>query len=178
LAGDAATPYTCAVRPIAWSCAARSETIGVGANVGGCQRAMRRMRLFRIGATSRLRVTLLVLVALGACGIGIATYATGVLKALEGNTVDARFSIRGNDRPPKNVVLLAIDDKTLQDLNKFPFPRSFYARVLDNLAPQHPRAVAFDIELGDKSSIGKTCRQPGLSLPCDDLTLLNSIGNH
>jgi adenylate cyclase len=137
------------------------------------------MRLFRVGATGRLRVLLLLLVALGTCAIGIVTYSTRVLGSLEGSTINGRFAIRGTEKPPSNIVLVAIDNKTLQDLNNWPYPRSFYSRLLDHLAAQHPAAIAFDLELGDKSSLGKTCQPvPGLSLPCDDLDLLNAIGMH
>jgi adenylate cyclase len=123
-------------------------------------------------------VLLLFLVALGTCAIGIVTYSTGVLGSLEGSTINGRFSIRGTEHPPKSLVLVAIDNKTLQDLNNWPYPRSFYSQVLDNLAAQHPAAIAFDVELGDKSSLGKTCHVQGLTIPCDDYQLLTSIGNH
>ena len=135
-------------------------------------------RVGRLRGMGRLRVLLLALVAVGACAIGLVTYATGLLGALEGTTINARFSVRGTQRPPKKLVIVAIDNKSLQDLNNWPYPRSFYAQVLNNLAREHPAAIAFDIELGDKSSLGKTCNLPGLSLPCDDLALLNAIGNH
>jgi len=135
-------------------------------------------RVGRLRGMGRLRVLLLALVAVGACAIGLVTYATGLLGALEGTTINARFSVRGTQRPPKKLVIVAVDNKSLQDLNNWPYPRSFYAQVLNNLAREHPAAIAFDIELGDKSSLGKTCNLPGLSLPCDDLALLNAIGNH
>jgi adenylate cyclase len=149
---------------------------------------MRRIGLFRTGATGRLRVLLLALVALGSCAIGIITYSTSLLGSLEGSTINGRFSVRGTQHPPKNIVLVAIDTKSLQDLNNFPYPRTFYARVLDNLAAQHPAAVAFDLELADKGTIGvpgfdrgeleTTCQQQGITAPCEDLALLNAMDSH
>jgi len=134
--------------------------------------------VFRIAATRRLRGLLLALVALGAGAIGIAAYATGLLGSLEGSTINGRFSIRGTQRPPSNVVIVAVDNKTLQDINQWPFRRAVYAQLIDNLAAEHPAAIAFDIELADRSSVGKTCRVSGLPFACDDLALLTAVDNH
>jgi adenylate cyclase len=139
---------------------------------------MKRMRQLGIGSGRSLKVLLLALVALAATAIGITIYATGVLDALEGNTIDARFSIRGTQPPPKNFAIVAIDNKTLQDLNSFPFPRAYYAQLLNNIAAEHPAAIVFDVELADKTTIGKTCNVQGTTYPCDDLALLLAISNH
>jgi adenylate cyclase len=125
-----------------------------------------------------LKVLLLGLVALGATAIGITLYATGVLDSLEGNTINARFSERGTQKPPSNLAIVAIDDKTYQDLNGFPFPRQRYAQLINNLAAQHPKAIVFDVELADKTTFGKTCNIQGATYPCDDLALLEAISNH
>ena len=125
-----------------------------------------------------LKVLLLALVALGATAIGITLYATGLLDSLEGNTIDARFSNRGTQKPPKNLVIVGVDNKTFQDLNAFPFPRAYYAQLINNIAAQHPKAIVFDIELADKTTFGKTCKIQGATYPCDDLALLEAISNH
>jgi adenylate cyclase len=137
---------------------------------------MKRTRLFR--SNRNLKVLLLALVALGATAIGITLYATGVLDSLEGNTIDARFSQRGTQKPPKDLVIVAMDQKTYQDLNAFPYPRSDYAQVINNIAAQHPKAIVFDIDLENKTTIGKTCKIQGATYPCDDLALLEAISNH
>jgi adenylate cyclase len=125
-----------------------------------------------------LKVLLLALVALGATAIGIVLYATDLLASPEGDTVDARFSVRGTQHPPKNFVIVAVDNKTLQDLNSFPFPRAYYAQLINKIAAQHPKAIVFDIELADKTTVGKTCNVQGTTFPCDDLALLEAISNH
>jgi adenylate cyclase len=139
---------------------------------------MRGRRRFGIASNKGLRVLLLVLVAVGSTGIWIAFYATDLFKSLEGQTIDKRFSIRGTQRPPKNFVIVAIDNKTFQDVNNFPFPRADYAQLIDNIAAEHPTAIVFDIELADKTSVGGTCKIQGSSYPCDDLALLTAISNH
>jgi adenylate cyclase len=136
---------------------------------------MKGIRRFR--STRNLKVLLRGRVALGATAIGITLYTTGVLDPLEGNTVDARFSVRGTQTPPKNLAIVAIDDKTFQDLNAFPFPRAYYAQLINNIAREHPAAIVFDVELADKTTFGKTCTVP-ITYPCDDLALLQAINSH
>jgi adenylate cyclase len=111
--------------------------------------------LFRIAGSRRMLIMLLALVALGSAGLGLIAYATSVLNRLEGSTVDARFSIRGTGRPPKNFVIVKIDDVTLSDLNtQWPFPRRMEARLLKLIDHQHPAAIAEDIDYSDRSSLG------------------------
>ncbi|MFZ0379164.1 MAG: adenylate/guanylate cyclase domain-containing protein [Solirubrobacteraceae bacterium] len=134
----------------------------------------------RVGTASdrRLRLLLLALVAIGSAAIGVTLYATSLLGSLEGSTINGRFSVRGTQHPPKNIVIVAIDDKTYDDLNAFPFPRTYYATLINNLAAEHPAAIAFDIDLETRSTIGRTCHVAGLTLGCDDYALLNAINNH
>ena len=75
-------------------------------------------------------------------------------------------------------MIVAVDNKTFQDLNNFPFPRSEYAQLINNIAAEHPKAIVFDIELADKTTVGGTCKIQGTSYPCDDLALLTAISNH
>jgi adenylate cyclase len=121
-------------------------------------------------------VLLLTLVALAVGAIAITLYATGALDSLEGNTIDARFSIRGTQKPPKDIVIVAIDNKTYQDLDSFPFPRPWFAQLIDNLAAEHPAAIVFDIDLENRTRIGGQNCQDGFA--CDDLTLLSAIASH
>src|SRR5690242_17735999 len=126
---------------------------------------MRRNRLLAWTAgRGRLRVLLLALVALGACGIALAAYGTHLLRGLEGSTVDTRFSIRGKEKPPSNIVIVAIDDRTVANLDlQFPFPRNVQAKVLNRILAQNPKAVTWDIVFEQKSSIFQNGTSLGLS---------------
>jgi adenylate cyclase len=94
----------------------------------------------------------LLMVAVLAAGFGVIAHATSLLRRSELQTVDARFSIRGTQRPPANVVLVEIDPATLQELTRlhmpseFPFPRRYDAKVLDRLREAGARAIAMDLE--------------------------------
>ena len=46
----------------------------------------------------------------------------------------------------KKIVLIALDDETLEKLStRWPYPRSFYAQILDRLKPHQPKAIGFDL---------------------------------
>jgi adenylate cyclase len=100
----------------------------------------------------RRRAVALLVVAILAVGVGVGAYATHLLRGTELQTIDARFSIRGKQAPPADVVLLGIDPATLQELrnrqmpSEFPFPRRYYATVIDNLRKAGAKVIAVDIE--------------------------------
>jgi adenylate cyclase len=124
--------------------------------------------LFWLASSRRLRALMLSVVAIGATGFGIAAYGTRLLRSLELSTVNTRFSIRGNERAPKNIVVVAIDDTSFSAVNKqWPFPRAVEGRVLNRIAAGHPAAVAFDVVFSQPSSLGQN----------DDLALLNAVND-
>jgi len=73
----------------------------------------------------------------------------GFLKALELYTVDYRFQQRGISKPvfeQGNVVIVEISDAdTLALVAPFPFPRSFYAHLIENLNRAGARTIVLDL---------------------------------
>jgi adenylate cyclase len=90
---------------------------------------------------------LLAAVAIASAGIALLLYATGLFHDTELASVDTRFSIRGDDKPRDDIVLVLIDDTTSRELPvRFPFPRSLHARVIDAISKENPKAIAYDVE--------------------------------
>ena len=86
-------------------------------------------------------------VAVFAAGLSIALWATDALENPEFSLVDARFSIRGEQDAPADVVVVAIDDKTFDQLGeRFPFPRSRHAQAIDRLRRAGAKVIAYDIQ--------------------------------
>src|SRR5438067_857623 len=111
-----------------------------------------------------LRHGLLATVALLAAVAAVVSYATGALSALERDTVDTRFSMRGHQSPGHGIVIVALDTRTLNALNRRPpIPRSYYARLLDRLRADGARAIDMDVQF-----IGQTD-------PRDDNALLAAV---
>jgi adenylate cyclase len=90
---------------------------------------------------------LLAAVAIASAGIGLLLYATGLFHDTELASVDTRFSIRGDQKPRDDVVLVLIDDTTSRELPvRFPFPRSLHARVIDAINRDGAKTIAYDVE--------------------------------
>ena len=109
----------------------------------------------RAGAarTRQLRRVLLAVVALGATGLAIVAYETNLLRSLELSTVNTRFTIRGHRRPPSNIVLVEIDERTFDELDlQWPFPRRVHAKVIEEIARDHPKAIAYDVQFSEASA--------------------------
>jgi adenylate cyclase len=97
------------------------------------------------------RTRALLAVAVLAGGFGVLAYATHLLRRSELQTIDARFSIRGTQHPPANIVLVQIDNATLQEFARTgrpqpPFPRRYDAQVIDRLRRAGASTIAVDLE--------------------------------
>jgi adenylate cyclase len=64
---------------------------------------------------------------------------------IELRSLDARFNLRGPRQPDARIVIVDIDEKTLQRVGAFPIARSAYAQMVDRLHADGARLVAFDV---------------------------------
>ena len=113
------------------------------------------------GERRRLRAFLAVGIA--ATAISLILYATDALDRVELSTVDARFSVRGEQAPSAEIVIVGIDDTTTAKLGRYPFSRAHHADVIQALAADGARAIAYDVEF-----IGQT-------VPVEDRALFNAV---
>jgi adenylate cyclase len=67
------------------------------------------------------------------------------LQDVEQRTLDLRFATRGKRPSDPRIVIVGIDDKTLQTIGSYPLPRSNYARLVRRLKQAGARVVAFDV---------------------------------
>jgi adenylate cyclase len=120
--------------------------------------------------SQRRNVVGLVMVAILAGGIGVAAYATHLLRRSELQTIDARFTIRGTRRPPSNIVFVAISVQAERELkerhleSRSPLPRRFDAQVLDRLRRAGAKAIAMDMEFTQETN------------PTEDNELIEAVG--
>jgi adenylate cyclase len=105
-----------------------------------------------------LRTKFFLLVALGSILTATAAYVLHFrfLDNLERQTIDLRFSLRGDQPAPTDVVIVKVDDVTFDELNEqWPFPRGMHGRLLDAIAGGKPKAVAFDIQFSEYGTIAE-----------------------
>lgn len=101
----------------------------------------------------RRRAALLGCVAAIAAVVGLAAGWAGALDRPERGTVDARFDVRGARTPPADLVVVGVDEKSMDDLGtRWPFSRTVQARALTRLAAARPRVIAYDIQLSEQTT--------------------------
>jgi adenylate cyclase len=114
---------------------------------------------------ARLQLTLFIAAGVAAAGVMLGLYALDALKGLELRSVDTRFSVRGAQKQPTDLAVVAIDTRTFNKLGlQWPFPRRKHARVLDNLRKDGAKAIAFDVQFTEQTD------------PRDDNALIDAIG--
>lgn len=106
--------------------------------------------LFSINPVSLTLCTILVVIALFLLKITI-------LDLIELKTYDLRFLSRGPMPPSPAVVIVAIDEKSLDSEGRWPWPRSRIAALVDILSKDGAKVIGFDIgflEADENSQLG------------------------
>ncbi|NBQ52373.1 MAG: adenylate/guanylate cyclase domain-containing protein [Proteobacteria bacterium] len=68
-----------------------------------------------------------------------------VLKTAETKLLDIRFRLRGPFKPQSKVGVLAVDEKSVRTIGRWPFPRSIYEKAFQNLKAAGVAWVGMDI---------------------------------
>ncbi len=101
---------------------------------------------------TRMRLALFLGVGLAATGLGLITYGTSLFRTLDLDTVDLRFSIRGEQEAPRNLVVVRIDDVSFDELNeRWPFRRTLHARLIKKLKSEGAKVIAYDVQFSEPS---------------------------
>ncbi len=91
-------------------------------------------------------VTVAGLVVLFFAGIGGSPRAGfAFVQNIELRSLDARFNLRGKRPVDPRIVIVDLDEETLQRVGSYPIARSEYARLVDRLHQDGARIVALDI---------------------------------
>ncbi|MFO7570743.1 MAG: adenylate/guanylate cyclase domain-containing protein [Smithellaceae bacterium] len=88
-----------------------------------------------------LKITLL------AVAVAVALFVLDVrfFKMVELKTLDLRLLSRGEIKPGPETVIAAIDEKSLAELGRWPWPRATLAALVDQLSASGAKVIAFDI---------------------------------
>jgi adenylate cyclase len=90
-------------------------------------------------------VTLTGLALFAISGLGSNPHAGFVfLHSIEESSLDLRFQLRGRRPHDDRIVIVGIDEKTLQKIGSFPLPRKNYATLINQLNAGGARVIAFD----------------------------------
>ena len=115
--------------------------------------------------TRRLRTLLLLGAAFLSAGTGVVLFATDALLRVDLGSIDARFDRRGPNPTPDRVVVVGIDDPTINTKGyTFPFRRKFHADAIRNLTKAGAKVIAYDVQFTQPSA-----------RPADDERLIEAV---
>jgi len=99
---------------------------------------------------SRWTVALVVLVGLAWTGFLAREHlggAASLLDRFETVLLDLRITLTGPRTPPDNIVIVAIDDRSLGDTGQYPLPRKRLAAIIETIGKAGARTLVTDILL-------------------------------
>ncbi|MGH9866901.1 MAG: EAL domain-containing protein [Candidatus Polarisedimenticolia bacterium] len=87
--------------------------------------------------------------AVAAAALGL--HMAGGFEWAERHLMDLRFAL-ARGAPTGQVVVVAVDPRSLDALDVWPWPRGYHATVLENLVAAGARRIAFDVDFSSRSS--------------------------
>src|SRR6202034_361294 len=104
-----------------------------------------RISVFKIDLALAIVVTVAGVWLFAYFGYGADTRAgIAFLQSIEQSSLDLRFGMRGQRPHDDRIVIVGIDERTLQEVGSFPLPRKTYATLVDRLSASGARVIAFD----------------------------------
>lgn len=81
-----------------------------------------------------------------------------LMERIELKTLDLRFWMRGEKKPKGDVVIVALDEKTVQEWGRWPPPRAKMAELTNRISAQAPKVIVFDIIFSEKELVAEGVR--------------------
>ncbi len=125
--------------------------------------------LGRFFTLSGLKVALVLTLV---CGVAY-YFDPDFLSLLELKTLDLRFQHRGPTPPTGKIALVAIDEKSLAELGRWPWARWRLAQLLDALAQDKAKVVGFDIVWAEPDENSELKGLSAVQKKVEDLRLRN-----
>src|SRR3954454_10160567 len=101
---------------------------------------------------SRTAMMAAVVLVVGACAL--LAHDRGALRWLELQTIDARFSVRGEQPAPKGVAVVAVDAQTFNErpADRWPFLRRRHAQAIRILEEAGAQVIVYDVQFTEPSN--------------------------
>jgi eukaryotic-like serine/threonine-protein kinase len=77
------------------------------------------------------------------------TFYMGWADTLEYKFYDMRAKVRARAKAADNVVLIGIDDRSIREIGRWPWPRSYMAEMVDQLAEAKAKVIGVDVFFSD-----------------------------
>jgi adenylate cyclase len=104
------------------------------------------MKLLSRGSTGR-RLAVFIAIAVLSALVGLILYRETFpfVQQVDLRLKDARFILRGAERPTAPVTVVAIDNKSIKELGRWPWSRELTAKLISTVTRQEARVIALDM---------------------------------
>lgn len=79
------------------------------------------------------------------------SYSFYIFEEFELKTLDLRFHFRGEKPPPSDIIIVAIDEKSISQFGRWPWRRSRHANLIKILKEEKAKIIFFDVFFLEKS---------------------------
>lgn len=87
---------------------------------------------------------------LASCLFFISFYYSSTIQYVDYRVLDFFNKNRQNIDAPKSIVVVNIDDKSLQQVGQWPWPRVVTAKLIDTISQNKPKAITLDMVFSEK----------------------------
>jgi adenylate cyclase len=74
-----------------------------------------------------------------------------IFQIFELKILDLKFNLRGKEKPNLPILIIGIDEKSLQKLGRWPWPRNYHAKIINYIDRGCPKQIFLDIFFVEKS---------------------------
>jgi adenylate cyclase len=84
-------------------------------------------------------------IAIAAGVVVMLLWAAGLFKGADNKFLDFCFRLRGPIAPCTDIAIVVVDEESIKELGRWPWPRSVHARLVKQLAAAGAKAIVFDV---------------------------------
>jgi len=87
--------------------------------------------------------------------LGLGLFRVEFIDTLEFKFYDVMINLRSNPESPSDIVLVDIDDDSIEKIGRWPWPRSLMAEGIDKISAGKPKVIGFSLILSEpQESVG------------------------
>ena len=101
--------------------------------------------------------------------------ALRIFKAIELKSLDVRFQIRGKRDPGDEIVIVAIDENSINKLGRYPWPRRYIAQFVDKITEAKARLLALDVMYAEAQNVDILAALDTLAVKFNNSQLWNHL---
>ncbi|MFC1624213.1 CHASE2 domain-containing protein [Candidatus Omnitrophota bacterium] len=74
-------------------------------------------------------------------------------ESFESKTIDLRFQLRGAISQRQDILFVEMDERAIEDMGRWPWPRDIFARIIDTLKALNVKTILFDVTFTEPTQL-------------------------